>query len=223
MTVVFSETFTGTNSDPWDSSKWTTSAQGTGVVDIQSNAGRMEAEGSAYNSSRALADGASGMSSETDQRVTGTFQLNDSSEQYVQIHLRHDGGWSGTGSTSDNSYWLEIRPIQFELTIFKNVSASATALDTQTSRPDYSTDLHHFIFECVGTTIRGKVWKDGDSEPGTWDVSATDSSHSSGILGFGIYNGNASTARTVTFDDIEVDDLAVGGSALPLMMAYHGG
>lgn len=220
MTVVFSETFTGTNGDSWDSNKWTTGALSSGVVDIQGNGGRMQAAGANYTSCRALADGTSGMSSIGDQRVTGTFQLADASEQYAQIYLRHDGGW-GTGPVADNAYWIEIRPIQFELTLFKNVSGSASTLQTQTSRADYSTDLHHFIFECTGTTIRAKVWNDSDSEPGSWDVSVTDTSHSSGILGFGQYNGGATTARTVTFDDIEVDNLT-SGILLPMMM-QHGG
>lgn len=47
-----------------------------------------------------------------------------------------------------------------------------------------------------GTTIRCRVWAVGDAEPGTWNVSATDSTYSNGYFGFG---GESSTGK---FDDV---------------------
>src|SRR3990167_9500165 len=52
--------------------------------------------------------------------------------------------------------------------------------------------------ECVGTTIRGKAWAVGDSEPGSWDLSITNSSYSYGFCGF---SGESSTGL---FDDMTI-------------------
>lgn len=38
--------------------------------------------------------------------------------------------------------------------------------------------------QCIGNTIRGKAWADGDAEPGSWTVTATDSTYSRGYCGF---------------------------------------
>lgn len=52
--------------------------------------------------------------------------------------------------------------------------------------------------QCSGTAIMGKVWLDGTSEPGTWDISITDSTFSSGLIGF---SGQSSTG---VFDDLVI-------------------
>ena len=38
--------------------------------------------------------------------------------------------------------------------------------------------------ECNGSSIKGKVWADGSAEPGTWDISVTDTYQTYGYCGF---------------------------------------
>lgn len=60
----------------------------------------------------------------------------------------------------------------------------------------------------TGTTIQMRVWLDGNAEPGTWTVSDTDTSHSSGWVGLGINRA----APTAYFAQIGV---GTGGDSAP--------
>ena len=53
---------------------------------------------------------------------------------------------------------------------------------------------------CTGTHIQAKVWLDGDAEPAGWDLDLTDTTYSSGGVGFCPEN----TSTTAIFDDISV-------------------
>lgn len=57
--------------------------------------------------------------------------------------------------------------------------------------------------ECVGTTIRGKVWEDGNSEPGFWTISTTDATYARGYCGFG------GESNAVQVDDFSFTPTAV--------------
>lgn len=52
--------------------------------------------------------------------------------------------------------------------------------------------------EVNGTTIRGKVWADGASEPGSWDISITNSQYTNGYCGI---SGETSNG---VFDDVTI-------------------
>lgn len=78
------------------------------------------------------------------------------------------------GSTSNThnrnlALWKVVSGTQTQ--VGSTVSSVITAADPY--------DFHKWIylrFQCVGTTIRAKLWRDGDTEPGSWSISATDSS-----------------------------------------------
>jgi len=59
-------------------------------------------------------------------------------------------------------------------------------------------DWYYLKLDAQGTTIRGKAWAVGDSEPGTWNISVTDSTYSSGFCGF---SGETSSGK---FDDMVI-------------------
>ena len=71
------------------------------------------------------------------------------------------------------------------------------------------TDLAHYWIraEVEGTTLRFRMWKDGDAEPGTWLVSGTDSTLAAGGVGF--YT-EGSGNRYTQFDDFAFDVLNSG-------------
>lgn len=85
--------------------------------------------------------------------------------------------------------------------LFKYVSATFSPLDLNpTALAAALTTLTWYWvrLQATGSTIRYKVWKDGDSEPGSWTASVTDTSLTGsgfiGIVGIG----------TTTFDFAEI-------------------
>jgi hypothetical protein len=57
-------------------------------------------------------------------------------------------------------------------------------LATVTKTPFVEGAYYWIKMQCSGTTISGKVWADGAAEPGSWDISITDSTFSEGLIGF---------------------------------------
>lgn len=67
----------------------------------------------------------------------------------------------------------------------------------------WSANTNYWILlECVGTTVRAKVWEDGEAEPGSWTVSAVDSdvSLTEGRQGVGVFNGIGSSPGTLVHE-----------------------
>jgi len=60
----------------------------------------------------------------------------------------------------------------------------------------------------TGTLLRAKFWRDGTSEPSSWQVSATDSTaglQGAGGIGISTYlSSSATTAVTLSVDDLVV-------------------
>lgn len=83
--------------------------------------------------------------------------------------------------------------------------------------------MSRYKFEATGTTIRVKVWDDGDTEPGSWLISETDEDISSG--GVGVYSGDGSTANNQNFwdtFDVEYSGAADAPLAPALSVAFVG-
>lgn len=80
---------------------------------------------------------------------------------------------------------------------------SATTLAGPVAATIASGVYYNFKVECTGTTLRAKIWT--GAEPGTWNVSVSDSAHSSGRVVLGNY------AYTTYFDDLVItsDDIVI--------------
>lgn len=91
----------------------------------------------------------------------------------------------------------------------KYVSGSGTAVGATDASITTSGDWYWYRFECTGTTVRLRVWKDGDSEPGSWDVSTTDSDLSSGWVG--VFAGIETTGNAI----VQWDTFGVGTNGDP--------
>src|SRR5660397_4526 len=115
----------------------------------------------------------------------------------------HGSGSAGT----ENSYFTESRLNTNFLDMSKYVSGTATT-SASTSKTLYANTWYWVRLQRTGTTIRGRIWTDGDAEPGTWDVSATDAALSSGWVGAGLYY----TTGSHWVDQIGV---GTGGDAAP--------
>jgi len=122
------------------------------------------------------------------------------------------GGTSGTGGIQIVKY------VASSFTGLSSVVSFALAVDT----------IYHLLFEADGTTLRGKVWADGDPEPAEWMVTTTDSSISAGACGL-FYLNTESTSQVYRTGELKEDggatyemlspftinfDLSVGNSGL---------
>jgi hypothetical protein len=79
---------------------------------------------------------------------------------------------------------------------------------------DHNTRWYWLRFQVTGTAIKARFWRDGEDEPGTWDIDTSDATISAGgWVGVMSYNYDA-----------EVDWFGVGtaGSAPPAVPAAEG-
>jgi hypothetical protein len=200
----FSDDWTGTNGDPWSSSKWDDIvALDTSTITIQSNQGRMVTQGANYSSVHARAKIPSTVA-DVDILVKAT---RGGGEQYPQIYARASGSFTtNAGPPTAYSCWYNPNTPNRRLYLRKRVSTTQT--DMAFAAFIWDSGTAWIRFQATGTTVRGKIWLDGDSEPESWTVSTTDSAISAaGDIWLHGVNGNATTARTIDWDDIEVTPL----------------
>lgn len=91
-------------------------------------------------------------------------------------------------------------------------SGTSTSLGTFALGAAPTTDEIWWIkLQCTGTTIRARAWKDGTAEPGTWGVSVTDATHTSGVSFFR-YGGNNAADITLKLYDFSSGPILTGTS-----------
>lgn len=117
------------------------------------------------------------------------------------------GRAAGTASTTD---WYRAAHVVLTDTseLAKHVSGSYTQLGSEANTLTAG-DWWWLRLRMNGTTIRAKFWKDGTSEPGSWEVDTTDSSLSAaGWVGVFAWDND---------DIVDVDVFGVGtnGDAAP--------
>jgi len=103
------------------------------------------------------------------------------------------GRGSGTGS---NWYGYMLGGTSSVFRCYKHVNS--TTLSTVASATlSFSGNTKYWVrFRVNGTSLKGRVWADGGSEPETWDIDATDSDVSGdGFAGYRISAGNNKTFR----------------------------
>lgn len=156
----------------------------------------------------------------TDTDQLATFVLQGSTAFYNQASGVHAFGLvaraAGTAAGSNTvGYWCTLS-IDGLLGLFKASGAAAlTALTPSvnilsTLGVDIKNNMNGMLiclrFQVSGTTIRAKAWKWGNSEPGSWTISATDATVAG--TGFhGIYK-KSSTESLITHAYHITDDAA---------------
>jgi len=191
----FTDDWTGTNGDPWNAAKWTSSfSAGDSTAVINANSGRMISGSSGYQTIRRTAI----MASLTDSEMLVSFDTTaiGLDEAYPRVQLRAS---SDTNEIPANCYEWVLENNGSQISLRKRVAGAESTLSTTVWARNVG--LNHLRFQCVGTTIRYRVWADGAGEPGTWASSVTDSSHSSGLGSVGV-TGNG--ARTAHYDNITI-------------------
>lgn len=117
---------------------------------------------------------------------------------YTLVELRRDDGAYG----AENGYSVAFG--NNVIYVSETSGGSSTTLAGPVAATISASTDYNFKVEATGTTIRTKIWT--GAEPGTWNVSVTDSTHSSGRVAIGNY------AYTTYFDDISITSADISTS-----------
>jgi len=115
---------------------------------------------------------------------------------------------SGAGG-SENGYALRDAQSGTEWELSEWSAGVETIIDTWTGPTLVINTWYWAQLRVEGTSIKGRMWAYGDQNPGTWNLEATDGTHTAvGWTGFGAGFSN----------DIEVDFVAVGTDGAPAQL-----
>jgi hypothetical protein len=208
MTTLASSTFTGTTGDPFPA-EWTNARTTSGSTStIDANRGKQVT--SAVGGYTDYRTDRLNFGTTTNGTLTGTVMVPTTGEAYPQIWFR------GDTTLGVNGYFFSLEPSGSRVQFYKRVSGVQSAIGSSTSFTFAGGTVYNFKVQWFGTTLRAKIWE--TTEPGSWTVTTTDSSHSSaGSVGVGIDGGDPAIARTVFWDDIVLDDnnVTVTPSSVP--------
>jgi len=194
-TTYISEFFNGADSASWPS-PWVTARSTAGAAaDVVSGRGRLRSgtlTGNAGNRYQRNPD------SVNNTEFTGLFNFADFSgnNPWLDISSRTDANAAGI-----NGYTIRIRP-DGSIEFAKVVNYVLTNPVANSSIPVFNWGVdYRFRFRVVGTTIQFRAWAASGSEPGTWQINATDSSLTSGYTSIGVTGGTAGNA-TIWVDEL---------------------
>jgi len=198
VATVLSDTFTGSDGAAWDGTRWPNfyDSLGTGTHDIQGNQGRLLTGAGSYAVMQAELQDLSLVNFE----ATYDVEVQATTESYFQVEFR--SSLTGDG----NIYELVLRRDTGYLGIEKKVSYTPTVLDSTTLTITTS-DVIHFRLRVVGSDYKARAWINGASEPGTWDLEATDGTYlTNDRVAFKAIAGAAATAQRWDIDNLTIDD-----------------
>jgi hypothetical protein len=145
----------------------------------------------------------------TSSNTTGILYLGSTSVANQDITLNAQGsatsdiiGIAARIGDSTHYYQLELGNTLNTLEIRKNVAGVFTTLGSAAFTYAANTK-YTFRFRLVGSTLKGKVWVAGGTEP-DWMITCTDSSLSSGFMG--VAGGPSTTTHTTSFDTFSATD-----------------
>jgi hypothetical protein len=98
----------------------------------------------------------------------------------------------GSGTSSPNSYYLCMEGgARWSIGKFVTNTTTILGYNVKCTQADRWIWLR---FRVQGTSLKAKIWYDGDAEPASWDIEVTDSSVSAGWVGAGISFGASNTS-----------------------------
>jgi hypothetical protein len=217
---VFTEQWIGTNGDPWNATRWpTVQVRGTGsVADIQSNQGRLFASNG--GGARAVASTDTDL---VDMDILLSFTLQGWTAApglHFLTHFRANGAFGtvipGGWQVPDVGYAVQLRRGFSDDNVFslirRNGSADGdfgvTLFNVDPPPALNSTSKWWMRIQAEGVNLRARVWEDGQSEPGAWDIDHQDSQIASGRVQVVANITAGSGSFTTLVDTLEVYDLA---------------
>src|SRR6266568_798348 len=216
MTVILQDTFLRSNvASGWgtgtDGKSWVLDNAPTGTQDVTSNEGHIVNSGTAT-----VPDFIYGSSvTTTDTDVSIRVQFTNTGDECIPLLRRQSAGnfyYGGYDAGSGKQ-------------IKKRVANSGTSLASAAFTA--TTNIFYWIrFQAIGSTLRMRMWQDGTSEPGVWDVTITDTTYTT-AGSTGLHIATAST-NTVSADHFTVDNTVAAAAsqtkyiprALSALIAY---
>lgn len=216
--ALLEDDFTGTDTDPWNAAKWTTSTNGAGspLVDIESNKGHTEVVNAPNSAGRAL-----GVHSPVeDAEVLLQIQFEAAGTHDYYVSLRGSGDWDAAHLQAPTTgYVTRFRADNGVVQIYQKTNGVFTQIGTNlTGKAVNDLDLHWLRFRVEGDQIKVKVWDKDESEPGAWDREETDTV----VTGTGIlqvsHHRTSVGPHTAFIDNVTLTDLGAAAVAVPVRM-----
>ncbi|MDH4352455.1 MAG: lamin tail domain-containing protein [Actinomycetota bacterium] len=200
--TAFSDTFTGPNGGAW-AAEWAVSARRGGTATIQSNAGRLLTTTTGGSYARAHLDG---VAAAADQDLLFSFQWNSANPRaYFNVYVRGSGGWRNKFRPR-NGYGLQFTSDSTAVQLRKMVNGNNTILRSTSGVQQLGSGKQWVRLQAVGSTVRYRVWSDGQPEPSSWTVSLTDSSVSAPGQ---VFVSLATSSTSIETKTLAVDDLVL--------------
>lgn len=135
----------------------------------------------------------------------GTVTSNDSDQtvSITRVDTNDVAGLAARIGDANNWYSVNIGEYANNLTISKFVGGAFTDLAFGANATYATTTTWNVRFQVLGTNLKAKIWDSTLAEPGSWTVTTTDSSLSTG--GVGVI-ADPWTATPLTFDDYTATD-----------------
>ena len=201
MADLFTDSFTGSNGASWSAS-WTTSGitslSTTGSsATIQGNKGRLNSGTVAsYGGKKAMRYSGTNVS---DAEWIGKFTLTTSIDGSFETWIR-----AATGAVDGTGYVFHANlGTTNNISIIRANAYTYTTLQQASFTISQNTE-YNFRFYVVGTSIKAKIWT--GTEPGTYNLSSTDSAVTAAGYSYVSANGGGSAGFIVDLEDIKLTD-----------------
>lgn len=203
--VLYSDSFTGADGATWPG-PWSVSSTNGGSVTLQANAGQLSVPNTTGAYARALL---ASVPAVADTEVLFAYTWNSGGPKAVfNVTLRGSGGWGGTYRPR-NGYALQFTSNTGTVGIKRNLNGSVSTLRSTTGAQSVGSAKQWVRLQVTGSTIRYRVWLDGQPEPSGWTASVTDSGVSTpGQLFVSLVRSSGATqAKTIALDDLVYSSL----------------
>ena len=81
-------------------------------------------------------------------------------------------------STDASATYYSVRLRPADVALYRGVGATQTQVAVQSITGGTAGEWWHYRLRANGSSFKVRVWEDGGSEPGTWDIETTDSTYS---------------------------------------------
>src|SRR5260221_702393 len=141
-----------------------------------------------------------GTNTYADQECLVRFKFTNQTNDVPGIMLRSTGATTAY-RVRNNGGSLGIRRVN---------SGVSTTVGVDVSFAISNNTFYWMRAQIIGSTIKARMWADGNAEPSTWNETATDGTPISGAGRFGLYSVINTTATDVnTFDSFSANDTVV--------------
>lgn len=209
----FTEDFDAPDGSDWPA-PWAVSG-GVATADVQGGRARLQPTLSDYSLARMVAPLAGCVNAE----ATLSFEFSEAGTEGIGLYLRHNGGYLAQSNPTGQGYaaFAEAFRDPVGLGLWREVNGDEQNLPPVVPFAIAPGTVYRMRLQVEQTaanetTLRGRIWADGDPEPPTWTITRTDSSPGlqgqAGDLVLDAWSSRTSgTPAEVFIDDVVVSPL----------------